>query len=236
MTRLTLTLLAICAIESSASADLIAFWNFNSYDGNATTIAASAGTGTLTTSSGLVAADLSAGAGTSINAGSDPAGTALTIFNGTTIGDTYTPNNGEYVTLSFSTLGLENIALSYATVKSTGNSFTSNQWSYSTNGTTFTNFGGAVDPANSNYGPAIIRDFSSIVALDNKTLVYLRYTLNGANTNSNQATRFNSIDNIQVIASQFTPPAVPEPASLVLLGSGALGLVAFARRRRLAKK
>ncbi len=231
MMRIFFASVALLAVGSSASADLIAFWNFNSYDGNATTIAASSGTGTLTASPGLVAADLSAGVGTSVNAGSDPAGTALTIINGNPT------NNGQYITLSFSTLGFEDIILSYATTKETGNSFNSNQWSYSTDNTTFTPFGAAVDPNTASYGlTAIVRDFSSIISLNNAALVYLRYTLNGANTNVNQANRFNSLDNIQIVASQFTPPAVPEPASLVLLGSGALGLVAFARRRRLAKK
>lgn len=216
----------LLCVASPASASLVAYWDFTGYDGNATTIAPTTGTGSLSMSAGLVSTDVSAGTGTIMNELSVSApNLSLDIINSIPV------NNGEFILLSFSTLGLQDIVLTYATSKSNGNSFISNQWAYSTDGVSFTNWDVVVNPANSNYG-LVTRDFSSVAALDNDATVFLRYTLGGADTNVNQASRYNSLDNIQLNAGAITPSAIPEPSGIALLGIGCVAAFGFFRRRR----
>src|SRR2546425_11707126 len=105
------SMLLACAMLSllgnEAAAGLITYWNFNSYDGSATTIPASLGSGTLTIT-GFPDANLQNLSGTLVNAlGADPAGTSLTL--------TSNVNNGDFLTLAFSMAGRKDLVLTYAT-------------------------------------------------------------------------------------------------------------------------
>ena len=125
-------LLLLCS--SGASATLIAYWNFAGYTdaSSATTIAASAGTGTLTIT-GFPDADLNQENGTTINetTPTDPGNDALSLRN--------EANNGDYLELAVSLTGFQDPVLTYETTRN-NNGFNSNQWSYSTNGgASFTN-------------------------------------------------------------------------------------------------
>lgn len=223
--RCFLAALLFGAIGSTASADLIAYWNFNGYDGNSNpgTVSADSGVGTLSFSSGLSNTDVDNPAtGTTLNAvGADAAGRSLSVINGSP------SNNGEYIELAFSLLGFENLILTYATIGDEPG-FDANQWAYSIDGGGFTDFGAAVNPT-STYS-LVTRDFSSVAALDDAASIVLRYTFNGGNPGVGNINRTNQLDNIQLNASAIS--AVPEPGSLVLAGLGAAGLAFGAIRRR----
>lgn len=210
--------LAAIFFAPSADATLVAYWNFNGLTAstnNGTSYSPTSGTAglvlegwTTTGSSGITSFG-----GTTVNAlNSDPSGQSLSLQGGTSSG---TPNNGATLTISFSMVSLTDPVLSFAT-QGTGTGFGSNQISYSTNGTDFTNFGSAYTPASS-YAAQVF-DFSSIDALDGATTAYIRITFSGASGSSGN----NRIDNIQI-------NAVPEPAAALL---GSLGLIGLLRRRR----
>jgi hypothetical protein len=202
---------------TDAAADLIAYWNFNSYDGSATIVPASLGAGTLTIT-GFPDANLQNLAGTTINAlAADPAGASLTV--------TSNVNNGDFLTLEFSMSGYEDLVLTYAT-RRTSTGFNSDMWSYSTDGLTFVPFGLAVNPTTSTTFDLITRDFSSIATLDDESTVYLRYEFFGATNSSGN----NRIDNIQLNASAASVAVVPEPSTMALMSLGLVGLT-FVRRR-----
>jgi hypothetical protein len=210
-----LTCAVLLLVGNQASADLIAYWNFNSYDGSATTIPATSGLGSLTIS-GFPDANLQNLAGTTVNAlGADPAGSSLTL--------TSNANNGDFLTIAFSMSGFEDLVLTYAT-RRTSTGFNSDQWAYSIDGLSFTPFGPPVNPTTSTTFALVTRDFSSIAGLNNDATVYLRYMFDGA-TNS---TGNNRIDNIQLNASPAA--VVPEPSTCVLMGLGMLGLTCMRRR------
>jgi hypothetical protein len=209
----------VAFLANRANADLIAYWNFNGFDGSATTIPASLGSGNITVT-GFPDANLQNLSGSTVNAlGGDPAGLSLTLESNA--------NNGDFITLSFSMVGHKDLVLTYASRRTT-TGFNSNQWSYSTDGVLFTPFGAAVDPTSGTAFAITTRDFSSVLGLNEATDVYLRYTLNGA-TASTGNTR---IDNIQLNANSAA--VVPEPSSIVPMGIGLVGML-FARRRRVAQ-
>lgn len=206
-----------CATPS-ADAVVIAYWNFNSLTtstNNGATYSPTSGSASLTlngwTSTGT--AGITSFGGSTINAlNSDVSGQALSLQGGAGTG---TPNNGATLVFEFSTVGLEDPILSFATQRTT-TGFNSNQVAYSIDGVNYTDFGTAYNPATS-FGLQTF-DFSSINALDNDSSVFVRITFTGATANAGN----NRLDNIQITA-------VPEPASVLL---GSLGLLAMLRRRR----
>lgn len=145
---------------------------------------------------------------------------------------------GDSYQFQFSTVGLQDVLFSWDQAgSSTGpRDF---QVQYSTDGTNFTNFGagyqvllnGAPNGAwtSSVYNPAYTFsvDMSSVSAIDNQANVFLRLT-NTSTTAINLGTvaagGTNRVDNVLVQAS-----AVPEPATMAILG---LGVAALVRRRR----
>ncbi len=203
---------AVFAGATPASGALIAAWNFNAYDGNAHSIAADHGVGALTIAAGWPDGDLRASSGTVLNAfGGDPAGTALRLSSAN--------NNGLFIEFAISTVGLEDLVLTFATAKNT-QGFHLNQFAYSTNGgSTFTNFGGTYDPTTS--FTVLTFDFSGVAALDNNSQAVIRIKFDGATNNGGR----NEIDNVQVNAT-----AIPEPGTIALLSAAAL--IGFRRRRR----
>jgi hypothetical protein len=103
--------------------------------------------------------------------------------------------NGKYFQIEFSMTGLNDLVVSYWTEK-TSNGFNSNQWSWSTDGSSFTSFGSIVNPSTSGSIKTILGP-SNINGAAN---VYLRYTLSGASGIDDN----NRIDNLQLNASAAT--------------------------------
>lgn len=203
---------AVFACATPASGALVAAWNFNTYDGNAHSIAADWGAGTMTIAAAWPSGNLSASSGTALNGfGADPAGTALRLSSNN--------NNGLSIEFAINTVGVEDLVLTFATA---GNNpgFDLNQLAYSTNGgSTFTDFGGTYGPTT---GFTVLTfDLSGIAALENNPQAVIRIKLDGASTNGGR----NDIDNVQINAT-----AIPAPGTIALLGVAAL--IGLRRRRR----
>ncbi|MCW1915750.1 PEP-CTERM sorting domain-containing protein [Luteolibacter sp. GHJ8] len=216
--------IGVACLAAESQAAVVAGWNFNTLTtatNNGTTYSASSGAGTLTV--GVTASDQAGGnrginsfAGTAVNAiAGDANGQALTIQGGALETTTPVENNGATVTIEVNLTSFEDIILSFATQR-TSTGFNLNQLAWSTDGTTFTDFGTAYNPATSFAVQSF--DLSAISEIENQATVFFRLTLTGATSNAGN----NRIDNIQI-------NAVPEPAAALL---GSIGLIALLRRRR----
>lgn len=227
-------MLAMASI-SQVRADLVAGWDFQTTTNGGTALVAAPNTPKQITANfgagglfldgqngssdwfmpatGTTNTELNAFSGTAINAGTGfstttPLG-ALALINQSA--------NGKSAVFRFSMAGFEELVVSYASQR-TNSGFTSQAWSYSTDGVNWTDH-----QTVSNLPLAFAtQTLGAITGLDGATDAYLRLTLTGASS----ATGNNRLDNIQ-----FNATAVPEPTSMLLAGSVALGGV-FLRLRR----
>lgn len=227
------SLLGVFAFSNSGHAALIAGWNFNdpAPAEPATILPATVGTGTLnfagwgggvnnftgTTVNALPAPDDAAGRDLALQG--NPGGTGGAPFGG----------NGTFVDFAFSTLGLQDVVLTYAQQRS-ATGYTSNVWSFSTDGVSFEDvetftFPGGSGTATTYAGNGVFTvDFSAFPAINDAASVIVRLTLDGVTA----AAGNNRFDNVQ-----FNATIIPEPASITLLlvsGVAFLGL-----RRRLTR-
>ena len=153
--HLTFTVLALLFPARAVVADPIGIWNFNDSD-----LIVDHGAGTLT--SNFNVANLSFAAGTSNNARlGDGAGQALSLQGGTSAA-----NNGRNLTVALSTVGFANIIFSFAT-QGTSTGFNSNQFQYSLDGVTFSDFGSPYTPLVAFGAVPIVFDLSGITGLNN---------------------------------------------------------------------
>ncbi|HLA11660.1 MAG TPA: PEP-CTERM sorting domain-containing protein [Pyrinomonadaceae bacterium] len=205
-------LLLLC--PSMTQADEIAVWNFNDSDFDV-----DHGAGTLTTNF-TPANLLFTLAGTTINGRQgDPAGQSLTLQGGTS-----NINNGRYLNFAVSTVGHNNIVISFA-IQTTSTGFFDNQFQYSLDGINFQNFGATIVPP---VGFALFSfDLSSVAGLNNNPDAAFRIVFDGSTTSIGN----NRIDNFVVEGDAESAAAVPEPASLLLLGLGLSGVAARLRHR-----
>lgn len=203
---------AVCLMSAMGltQAGLIAYWNFN--DTAYTT--PSSGTATLDLS-GASGACQSSDGGTTQNALNKDSGLKTLLIAG---------GNGQTVVFSLSMSGLQNLQLSYATVKST-TGFNQQVWSYSTDDSTFTaqaTISGDASippyssgPVSSDYAVDTV-SFSSITALNNNSTIWIKLALNEGTGGSDR------FDNIQFNADVS---AVPEPVETGAIAvTGLLGL------------
>ncbi len=199
--------LTITVGAGSASAEMVAFWNFNGFDpDNGPIVAASSGSGTVNCTS--FGTGLTSFAGTDVNA---PTG----VLAGDSVGLTGSSNNGAFALIEFSSVGYNDLSLSFAARRSS------------------TGFGndrvealvGGVWTLVSTFNPSttawttVTVDLSSFSSLNNSAAA-LRLVFDGA-TSGSGTVRF---DNLLLSGS-----AVPGPGALALLGCA--GIVARRRRR-----
>ena len=214
-TMLIVAILFLLVGADSASADELAIWNFNDSD-----LVVDHDTGTLT--SNFVVTNILFAAGTTNNARlGDLAGLALSLQGGTS-----NTNNGRNITISVSTVGFENIVVSFAT-QGTSTGFNNNQFQYSLDGTNFVDFGSPYVPATAFGAIPVVFTLSSIAGLNNNPNAAFRIVFNGATTSTGN----NRIDNI-VVEGTTVAATIPEPTTAVLLISGLTGLLGLKRKRR----
>ena len=221
---------------SQVRADLVAGWDFQTTTNGGTALAVSPNTPKQITANfgsgglflngqngssdwfmpatGSTATELNAFSGTAINAGTGFSTTttgaaALALLNQTA--------NGKSAVFRFSMAGFQDLVVSYATQR-TSTGFDAHAWAFSTDGLTWTDHQSVVPPP----APFGVLTLNNITGLNGATDAYLRLTVSGATSGNGN----NRIDNIQ-----FNATAVPEPTSMLLAGSVALGGV-FLRLRR----
>lgn len=222
----------VMASISQVRADLVAGWDFQTTTNGGTALLAAPNTPKQITANfgagglflngqngssdwfvGASNSELSAFTGTEINAGTGFSTTttlgALALINQSA--------NGKSAVFRFSMAGFQDLVVSYASQR-TGTGFTAQAWSFSTDGLNWTDHQ-TISGLPTSFATQTL---GSIAGLNGATDAYLRLTVSGASTASGN----NRIDNIQ-----FNATAVPEPTSMLLAGSVALGGV-FLRLRR----
>lgn len=226
---MTLATLGIAAVPAHAQ-QVLSYYDFGSQTSGtaAPTTFTPQGIGTLTingfTSGAAATNNVVFFAGSTVNAQpNDTAGSAVAVLGGTATGG----NNGGTILITENTTGFKGEVLSFAT-QGTSTGFKNNVFAYSTDGgATFTDF--------ATYSPPTAFalqtfDLSSIATLDNNAAAQFRITFNG----SSSASGNNRIDNLTITGNPVA--AAPEPSGIVamLIGMGALGLVAARRRTQAA--
>lgn len=203
---------SVVLTTATVNAELVSYYNFNSVtDGQTEPIVADVGAGTISLSGWTGGVDNFSGT-TLNNFGGAPAGSSLSLVgqNG----------NGSFIQVNASLAGLQDAVISFAT-RGTGTGFNSGIWSYSTNGTDYTDVDGNTS-SNSGYSVKTV-DLTGVTELTNAASVSFRYTLDGASSNNGN----NRIDNLQLNAS-----AVPEPSALLYGAMFAASTLGFRRRRK----
>ena len=235
-------------VASVASADMIAQWDFQTTTNGGTAILAAPatqklfvanfGTGSLYLNgtngssdffeplTGTTNTEINAFGGTTLNATggmstvtTSPAALAIVGGAASVPAGTYGAN-GKAMVFKFSMSGLSNLSVSYA-VQRTASGFTTQQWDYSTDGTTWsaaaTITGMGLSFAGGTTNVAATLGVAS--GLNNAANAYMRVTFTGASSSTGN----NRMDNFQ-----FNADAIPAPGAVALIGLA--GLVS--RRRR----
>ena len=248
---MTLMVAGVCAavVAQAANAAMVAQWDFQTTTNGGTAVAAAPatpklfvanfGTGTLylngtngssdffEPATGTTSTEINGFGGTTLNAtGSMSTVTtgmaALAVVGGAASVPAGTFGaNGKAMVFKFSMSGLSNLSVSYA-VQRTASGFTTQQWDYSTDGTTWSSaatitgigasFAGGTTNVASTLGVAS--------GLNNAANAYMRVTFTGATSSTGN----NRMDNFQ-----FNADAIPAPGAVALIGLA--GLVASRRRR-----
>ncbi|MEX0996076.1 MAG: T9SS type A sorting domain-containing protein [Flavobacteriaceae bacterium] len=216
MKKITLFLgLALIFSIPTQAQDIVAYWNQNSNelpgggfgflaDPDSFPQAADLGSGSITVGGGILDETETNGngdlvyrwipsfAGTEINAEvGDVSGGSISIQGGTD-----NANNGSYIQFEFSMTNKENLEISYAT-RGTASGFTTQTWSWSTNGTDFTDFGTIPD---TNVTDFFLVEASAPADLNNAATAFLRVTFDGATTTNGN----NRLDNIKLVAGNLS--------------------------------
>ncbi len=152
--------------------------------------------------------ELSAFAGSTSN---DPRGaSAVAGMAYCPIGGTANSSNGKSMVIKFSMTGFQDPILTFATRQSGTTAYTTHQWAWSTDGTTFTNFGTNTAPTTTSFVTKTV-DLSTINNVDGAATVYLKVTFTGCTASSSN----NRLDNIVINAtpSSSTAPTLSPDAS-----------------------
>ena len=253
MNTMTLLAAGTCAMiaASAANAAVVAQWDFQTTTNGGTAVAASPATPKVFVAnfgSGSLYLDGTNGSSNFFEPTTGASNTEINGFGGTALNATGSMStvtsgaaalavvggaasvpagtfgaNGKSMVFKFSMTGMGNLAVSYA-VQRTATGFTTQQWDYSTDGTTWSSaatitgiqasFAAGATPAN------VVSSVSVASGLNNAATAYMRVTFTGATS----ATGNNRMDNFQ-----FNADAVPAPGAIALLGVA--GLVGSRRRR-----
>lgn len=229
-----LATLALVIVAAASQAAVITQWNFNSVAPDGATGTGSStpniGAGSITLLNGVTNPSFNSGVGSSDPAASDNSG-----FQTTTYAAQGADNGKSGVQFSVSTLGMQDIKVTWD-LRHSNTSSRYSQLQISTDGSTFTNFGAVMDGnAGDTWFNNNLFDLSSVSAVNNNANFAFRVVTvfapgTGGYVASSPTGTYSSagtyrFDMVTVSGTQ----AVPEPASMAVLGLGALAL---ARRKR----
>lgn len=228
--------LALSVVGASAQASVITQWNFNSNPADNSTSTGSTlpaiGSGTAALVGGVTGTFAS---GTASGGSSDPAATDNSGWQTTTYAAQGSGDKTRGVQFNVSTLGYDNISISY----DLRHSNTSSRYElvqYSLDGITFNDStlfdGNAGDTWFNNRSV----DFSSIAGVANNANFALRIVAafepnSSAYLPSNVSSNYGTAGTWRFDMVTVSGSPVPVPAAIWMMGSGLLGLVGVSRRR-----